>query len=117
MVLILAPDSPPINVSARTTSPNSISVEWDEVNFIDRNGIITQYDILYDPQQNFSGRIMIGSVDTTGRTINLTLLEAYVNYTIFVRANTFVGAGPYSAPITILTMEDSKESLMCDNFV
>ena len=35
-------------------------------------------------------------------------LEEFGNYTIEVRAHTAAGAGPYSSPMTVRTLPDSK---------
>ena len=51
---------------------------------------------------------MTNSVNTSNLSISLTDLQEYVNYTISVRAYTVIGAGPYSDPETILTLQDSK---------
>ncbi len=104
----LEPATPPVNVTATATSPRSISVMWENVLEIDQNGIITMYEVLYQPLETFDGAIMTRTMNVTERSANLTDLEEFVNYTISVRAYTSVGAGNYSSEITVLTLEDGN---------
>ena len=46
-LLAIAADSPPANIKATSISPTEILVTWDSVPSIDRNGIITMYEVLY----------------------------------------------------------------------
>ena len=45
--LPVVPATPPSGVIADAVSPTSIQVNWTEVPTIDRNGIITQYEVEY----------------------------------------------------------------------
>ena len=102
------PASPPSNVMATVVSSTSIMVTWDTVPFIDQNGVITMYEVLYEPLETFDGAIGPLSVNVTELTADLTDLQEYVNYTISVRAYTSVGAGPYSDGNSAATFEDGK---------
>ena len=81
---------------------------WDEVIPIDQNGVITMYEVMYTPLEDFEGAIMTRTTNVTDISVLLTDLEEYVNYTISVRAYTSAGAGNYSDPVTVLTNEDGK---------
>ena len=81
---------------------------WEEVVPIDQNGVITMYQVLYQPLETFGGAIGPETVNVTKLMATLTGLQEYVNYTISVRAYTSVGAGPYSDNITVLTFQDGK---------
>ena len=120
---------------ARVLNSTSVNVTWEEIPPMNRNGIITTYEILYEPLETFDGMIMSERVntsssdlyvvqyipletfgDTTGtKMVNtydlfylLDNLEEYVNYNITVRAYTSAGPGPYSDSITNQTLQDSK---------
>ena len=93
---------------ATVTSSTEIMVTWDIVSRINQNGVITMYEVLYQPQETFNGTIKEMTVNVTELTANLTDLEEYVNYTISVRAYTSVGEGPYSEGIIELTNEDGN---------
>ena len=81
-------------------------MSWTEVLEIDQNGIITGYEVMYEPLMNFSGQITTLTVNTTNLSIALMDLEEYVEYSISVRAYTSVGPGPYSVGIVNRTFED-----------
>ena len=100
----------PLNVMSQIVSSKSIYVTWEEIPPIDRNGIITLYEVLYVPfkLETFDEAISADIVNTTDLSYLLVNLQEYVSYNISVRAYTSVGSGPYSIPITNQTLEDSK---------
>ena len=106
--LSLVPASPPENLAATASSSTTIAVMWDEVVRIDQNGVITMYEVMYTPLEDFDGAIMTRTTNVTDLSVLLMDLEEYVNYTISVRAFTNAGAGPYSDPVTVLTNEGGK---------
>ena len=110
--MLTAPSSPPTNVSADVKSPTEIQVKWDMVSPMERNGLITQYQVLYRPLQTFEGVIEEETVILTGMTANLTGLQENVAYRISVRAYTNEGEGPYSDEVTATTNEDSKSTII-----
>ncbi len=83
---------------------------WEDVQEIDKNGVIIAFEILYIPLETFNGRLVPELVNTSASnsTVTLNNLEEYVFYNISVRAFTSVGAGPFSPFITQRTSEDSK---------
>ena len=105
---ITAPASPPDNITADSTSSTSIMVSWDEVPLIDRNGIVTVYEVLYEPLETFGGAIMAMTVNATNTSTTLTGLQEFVEYNISVRAYTSEGPGPYSEEVNEMTLEDGK---------
>ncbi len=97
------PSSSPNNVSATAVSSTEISVMWQEVAAIDRNGNITQYEITYNGEFEQSN-----VTDGNARSFIITGLDEFANYSISVRAYTSVGPGPYS-PFALETIHgDSK---------
>ena len=82
---------------------------WEELRGLYENGIITNYEIEFEPLQ-FTDGLMPASVNTTNLSVNITGLEEYVEYNISVRAYTSVGPGPYSDPVTERTQEDGNLS-------
>ena len=102
------PASPPQNVTAMVESSTIIRVTWEEVPTIDRNGVITEYEVQYEPLETFGGQIATSTVNTSMLSINLTELQEFVDYNISVRAYTSAGPGPYSDPVTEMTDTDCK---------
>ena len=106
MFVNAVPTSPPQNVTTTVLSSTEIQVNWNEVLEIDQNGIITEYEVMYEPLMTFGGLITTLTVNTTNLSITLMDLEEYVEYSISVRAYTSVGPGPYSVGIVNTTFED-----------
>ena len=102
------PSSPPQNITATVISSTEIEVNWTNVLEIDQNGIITEYEVMYEPLMTFEGQLNITIINTTNLSITLNDLEEFVNYNISVRAYTSVGPGPYSDGITRITFENGR---------
>ena len=109
--LSIAPNAAPINVTPVVMSSTSIMVSWDEVPPIDRNGIVTIYEVLYEPLETFEGAIRSQIMNTADLFIPLTNLQEFAEYNISVRAYTSEGPGPYSEEITRRTLEDGTYEL------
>ena len=101
------PASSPENIQTEVLSSTEIRVSWTEVPERDRNGIITMYEVLYEPLMTF-GELTPATVTTTNLTIIVGGLEEYVEYNISVRAYTSVGPSPYSEEVTNRTFEDGE---------
>ena len=101
------PATPPQNVQVNVASYIEIMVTWEEVLPIDQNGIITNYEVQYEPLQ-FMESLDTMFVNTTDMAVNLTNLQEYVQYNISVRAYTSVGFGHFSTEITERTFEDGR---------
>ena len=104
---ITAPASPPDNVTVMVMSPTEILITWDMVPAIDQNGIITMYEVQYEPLEIFGGQIQTQTVNVTApmRVAVLANLQEFVNYSISVRAYTSAGEGPYSTEMTAMTQK------------
>ena len=104
------PATPPENVTVVVNSSTTIEVRWDIVPPIDQNGIITVYEVMYQPLETFNGNISTQTMNVSGTEMSVFLIELqeFVNYTISVRAYTGVGAGPYSDEVIVMTLEDCK---------
>ena len=101
-----APGSSPQNVAATVISSTEIQVNWTNVLEIYQNGIITEYEVMYESP------MFEGQLNTTNLSITLNSLEEFVNYSISVRAYTSVGPGPYSDGIMKMTIEDGGSLLL-----
>ena len=113
-ILISEPNAPPSNVQAITISSTAIMVTWDPVPEIDRNGIITQYEVEFN--QSTFNEISTSNLTTTNGSqlmVELEGLEEYVEYSVRVRAYTSVGPGPFSVAVMNRTLEDGEWSSVC----
>ena len=107
--LNVVPSSPPQKVSIAVLDSTSIQVNWTEVPDIYQNGVITLYEVEYEPLVTFGVlRKQTLMVNSTINSITLLYLEEYVQYNISVRAYTSVGPGPYSVGIVRRTFEDGN---------
>ena len=93
-------------------SPSEILVTWDNVPPIDQNGIITEYEVYYQPLETFGGSIgpMVEAVmpPNISESVILAQLEEYVFYNISIRAFTEVGPSDYTTALLERTPEDGK---------
>ena len=105
------PASPPQNVTAMVESSTTIRVLWEEVPAIDRNGVITMYEVQYEPLETFGGQISTSTVNTSMLFFLLTNLQEFVDYNISVRAYTSAGPGPYSIGVVERTDTDGKNNV------
>ncbi len=102
----LAPGAAPRNLSVMPISATIVSVQWEAVERIERNGEIIVYEITYTPQQTFGGSIGEEAKNVSGSELstNITGLQEFLNYSISIRAYTSIGAGPDSDVVMIRTL-------------
>ena len=97
------PGGPPEEVSAVVLSSTEIQVSWNEIDSIDQNGVIIQYEITYSSRSELNNSVIInGSLYAT----NITGLEENTKYNISVRAYTSIGPGPFTDVVIKKTVED-----------
>ena len=93
-------------MQGHNTSSTSILVQWGDVPLADQNGIILSYTVTYKALPG--GSLQTKEVDSSSNKATLTGLSEYTNYSITVSASTLKGEGNVSAPIIVITDEDSK---------
>ena len=95
-----APTGTPRDVIPSMTS-RSIMVTWDTIECIERNGIITNYTVVFQEQ---------GGANVPGNTVGMIFsaegLTPHTNYTFQAAGVNDVGTGPYTNVITVTTAED-----------
>ena len=85
-----------------TMTSRSISMFWDAIDCIDRNGEITGYTVEFWEED---GAGIPGEV-VNQTTFTASGLTPHTNYTFRVAGVNSNGIGPFTEPITILTNED-----------
>ena len=100
LVFHVAPTGAPSVVTPSMTSRN-ITVTWDTIECIERNGLITNYTVVF---QEEGGADVPGNI--VNRTFSATELTPFTSYTFQVAGVNDVGTGPYTNAITVTTAED-----------
>ena len=98
----------PQNISVIQLLSTSVTVMWFPVPIRDQNGIITFYEIEYN-QSTFSTIQMhnLSRASSSEQETTLDGLQEFTNYSARIRAYTSRGAGPFSNPIAVETLQDS----------
>ena len=92
IAIFTVPSGPPQNFTVITTS-DFLLFTWSPPLLSQRNGVITQYDVICTVQNTTLSR---QTSSTSASSTNLATLAA-TKYTCFVCAGTVVGYGPPSA--------------------
>ena len=93
------PSAPPSEVIGHALSSTIISFTWLEVPDIHKNGIILYYEVRV--VENETG--IFWTFFAVNKDINIASLHPYYNYIGTVAAHTTVGAGPFSAAVSVQT--------------
>ena len=88
-------------------SSTMVMVNWENVPAIDQNGIITNYEVLFEPLE-FTSALTVALLNATNMSVIFPNLEEFVEYNISVRAYTVMGPGPFSSAVENRTLEDGK---------
>ena len=110
MTIPVVPD-PPRNVNISSVTSTSVLVSWDDP--LDDKGVISRYTVHYFCA-NLTRCQDDNQLDTTERSIAVTGLYPFTEYTFVVSGWTIVGEGPASKPaVTIKTLEAGEKPLKC----
>ena len=90
-----------MNFQATPESPTSATLTWDPPLPENQNGPITGYFINITTVE--SGYTFVTS--STSTSASLDTLRPFTTYICVIAAQTSVGIGPYSQPITVMTPE------------
>ena len=101
--LFTAPTGAPQNIIF-TVSSTSTVFSWHQIKCIERNGVITNYTVVFQEQLGEA----VNPVGTVNRNFTASGLTPHTNYTFSVAGVNSNGTGPYSNDITVLTDEDGK---------
>ena len=107
------PSGYPQNIETRAVSSRMSTLSWDPPNYEDRNGVITGYVInVTNTRRNETLQYMSNTT-----TLTLSTLSPYTTYYCVVAARTSVGTGPFSAVITLQTLQDGKKSCLLPQLI
>ena len=108
------PTGAPTNVRTSSGTFSSITVQWEAVDCIHRNGDITGYSVRYGVQGSGEGdrTVEMASGDSNGGTHQISGLSAATVYTIEVAAVNSAGTGDYSSLNNQPTLGNSIHTLI-----
>ena len=121
-----APTEAPLNVSVLVQSSHSIILSWEPPSLEDQNGFLVQYHVIVMETQILyldNGTVFSQMGINRNKAYNISeerrqlidMLHPSFNYTVKIAAATVVGIGPFSDPITVMTLEDGECSLVICN--
>ena len=82
----------------------SVNVSWNEIECIERNGMITNYTVVFSSS---GGSVISGVLMVNERRFTASELTPFTNYTFQVAGINGNGTGPLSNVTIIQTAEDS----------
>ncbi|KAH0618705.1 hypothetical protein JD844_018135 [Phrynosoma platyrhinos] len=101
------PSAPPQEVVCVSTSSTAIRVSWVPPPAQSRNGVITQYSIAYQAVEGEDiTKHVVEGIGHEHSSWEISDLEKWTEYKVWVRAHTDVGPGPESIPVWVRTDED-----------
>ena len=95
-----------MSVIAVANSPHSVFLSWDPPRTLQRNGIITSYQVRVIAAEN--GRQFERTVETTYYNVTASITP-YTTYNLAVAARTVNGTGSFSNITTVRTLQDGKK--------
>ena len=110
MIFSTVPSGAPNGVEEVSTASNSITVGWEEVDCLLRNGMITGYTA-----QAVRNGVVEGTASVGGdaRQATISGLESSTEYSVQAAAVNSAGIGLFSPPITIMTSGEYGGSDSC----
>lgn len=107
------PSRSPISMRVRSTGAHSILIEWSPVPEQYVHGVLRGYHVYYRAGRPMikrsvsqMGVIKAVSVNKSIQSVEITSLEPFTPYDVWVSAYTAMGSGPPSRPVTVTTDED-----------
>ena len=115
VLLVLVPIRAPESIQVQSTGPRSILIEWSPVPQQYVHGILRGYHVYYKTGKpkfkrstSLVGVIKAMSANKSSQNLEITGLEPFTSYDVWVAAFTDAGSGPSSTPVTVVTDEDGK---------
>jgi hypothetical protein len=97
------PSTPPENVTVVAVSPFAVEVEWEPP--ATPNGVVIHYNVYT------SHGVLVDTVNSSQRNYVYSGLTPYQSVSVCVSANTSVGEGPKSQPVTARTRESAPSEV------
>ena len=102
MPVLISVPSPPLNLVAKARSTDCVTVSWKPPQF--PNGMVRNYLVIYSDDSNLALALW-SSMGAKGFNASLKALSRDTTYWIRVAAETSVGLGNYSLPVSAKTLK------------
>ena len=106
------PDGIRGELTANATGPTTVSLGWQAPLEDEQNGCLLSYTLEYNiygsPDAAQKIIVPVDSLEDGFQQSVMEGLQLYTTYQFRVRAVNEVGAGPFSNPVVIITLEDGK---------
>ena len=99
---IVDPGAPPGNARSTMSTATTITLMWDELNCVDRNGVITGYVVQYGITA-FNTSMNVTGTSASDRTFTASGLVPLTTYMFRIAAANSDGVGPYSSVESLAT--------------
>ena len=115
--ILLAPSSPPINVTINVVNSTALNAIWRIPDIDEHNGLLLQVEIQVkginlDTTVRSDITVTINdSNDTSIQFYIINGLEEFVNYSIILRVRNGAGLSPPSNPLFETTLDAGKEEI------
>ena len=111
-----APAAAPQNLMKTTVLSTSITVGWDPVECIERNGVIHNYTLQFGPECGLQSESTVQSRGIAVAGIyNASGLTPFTRYSFEVAAVNSAGTGPFTA--TLIVETSGNWSTLCYSFL
>ena len=116
MFIYVPPSAPGVPQSLRTASVSvtNITIQWDRVSCLERNGHTDSYRIVYYPTTNLNPRMArtVPGIEDSNRMFSVTGLPPQTNYTFEVQAtNPLLDVRGEPTNLTVSTSAPQSELL------
>ena len=101
----VGPSAPPQNVVTTVVNSTAIQIFWNPPPFLDQNGDIISYQLMITNQNRTNSPAIVYNI-TNITSYTAIMLEEYEVYNIKIAAQTSVGLGSFSNPVSNQTFED-----------
>ena len=106
-MLCSVPGKPPRNITALASSPTSITITWEPEKYCEVF-LTTRFKILYKHTGDSNFTVKSVDVDNSKSSFELTELDTFVNYTVWLIKVTTRGLGIASQKTFVRTLEEGR---------
>ena len=108
---MLGPAGFPENLHSTLSTATTITLTWDEINCVDRNGVVTGYMVQYGIT-TFNTLLNVTGTSASDRTFTASGLVPLTTYMFRIAAVNSDGVGPYNVSHSFHTLFPSGKKII-----